>query len=121
MLNGQQVTSLLDSDATHNFVSDSLVARGGLPLEDFSRIQVIMADGFKKKCNKRVPQMSIEFDDYTITNDFCMIGIVDSNIILGIQWLHSLGRYIQDLQQMQLEFMVEGKRIILKALVQGWC
>lgn len=54
VVNGQQVTCLVDSSATHNFVSDCLVARGGLPLEDFARFHVMMADRFKMRCNKRL-------------------------------------------------------------------
>lgn len=96
MVNGLQVTCLFDSGATHNFMSDSLVTREGLPLENFLGFHVMVADGFKRSYNKRVPEMSVEFDGYTITNNFYMIKIVNSDTILGIQWLHFFERYIQD-------------------------
>ena len=46
-----------------------------------------------------------------------MIGVTESDIILGIQSLHPLGPYIQYFQQMELEFVMDGKKIMLKALV----
>ena len=78
-----------------------------------------MADGFLLTCTKVIPQLSIQFGDYTLIGDFYVINLSNLDVVLGLEWLESLERYVQDFRQMQLEFMVNGKKIILKAMENG--
>ncbi|KAH9328906.1 hypothetical protein KI387_001014, partial [Taxus chinensis] len=63
--------------------------------------------------------LSIQMGDYTLTDDFYVIGLGEIDTVLGIQWLQSLGRYVQDFRRMELEFMVDRKKIVLRALFDG--
>lgn len=116
VIKGQRVTCLVDNGATHNFINEGLVAKRGLQVEDFPGFNVTVADGFSMRCTRVVLQLSIQLGDYTLTNDFYVVGLGDIDAVLGIQWLQSLGKYIQDFKRMEMEFIVGGKKVALKAL-----
>ncbi|XP_059068173.1 uncharacterized protein LOC131858745 [Cryptomeria japonica] len=43
----------------------------------------------------------------------------DYDVVLGMQWLQGIGRYIIDHHRMQLEFLSGGKKVILRAASDG--
>jgi len=53
----------------------------------------MVVDGFTTNCTKKISQLSITMGKHTVTDDFYVVGIGETVIVLGIQWLHSLGRY----------------------------
>lgn len=57
--------------------------------------------------------------DYTLTNDFYVLPLEDYDIVIGMQWLRGIGRYVIDHRRMQLEFLADGKKRILRALSDG--
>lgn len=117
VLKGQQVTCLVDRKTTHNFIDEGLVVKRVLQLEDFQGFSVMVANGFKISCTKKISQLSIQLGDYIVSDNFYVIGIGEVDVLLGVQWLHSLGIYIQNFQKMELEFMADGTKIVLRALV----
>ena len=51
-----------------------------------------------------VPWMTLSLGNYTITDDFFMVKVPDTNVVLGVQWLYSLGKYTTNYQTMEMEF-----------------
>jgi hypothetical protein len=46
-----------------------------------------------------------------------MLDLEDTDIILGVQWLSTLGTISQDYQKMKMEFKIaEGKRVVLRGM-----
>lgn len=66
-----------------------------------------------------VSQLSIQIGEYTLTDNFYVLSLGNIDAVLGLQWLQSLGRYIQDSRRMELELMVDDKKIVLKAMPDG--
>lgn len=119
VLKGQRAIGLVDMGATHNFIDEKLVVKCGLQDEQFSGFNVRVADGSTMSCMRRVPQCSMKMGDYTLTDDFYVVSLRELDIILGMQWLETLGRYIIDHCKRQLEFIANGKKIVLKFLSDG--
>ncbi|KAH9296678.1 hypothetical protein KI387_044258 [Taxus chinensis] len=119
VMQGQRVVVLIDSGATHNFIDASLVERWGLQTEDFEGFNVVVANGESMRCTRWVPQVSIMMGNYTVTNDFHIVGMGVTNIVLGVQWLHSLGEFQTNFQMMELKFKSEGRNVILRGLSIG--
>ncbi|KAH9292872.1 hypothetical protein KI387_041945, partial [Taxus chinensis] len=111
-----EIMALLDSGSTHNFMDEGLVNRRGLHYDHFEGFDVTIAGGLTIPCKKRVNKVNILFGEYTLCDDFYVIDLKDNNVVLGMQWLHSLGRVTQDLQAMELSFQHEGKQVTMKAL-----
>ncbi|KAH9326380.1 hypothetical protein KI387_006558 [Taxus chinensis] len=91
VMQGQRVGVLIDSRATHNCIDASLYERRGLQTKDFEGLNGVVANGESLRCTRRVPLVSITMGNYTVTNDFHIVGMGVTNIALRVQWLHSLG------------------------------
>ncbi|XP_059078144.1 uncharacterized protein LOC131876700 [Cryptomeria japonica] len=118
-LKGKRVMSLVDTGAMHNFIDQKLVERCGLQYEEFGGFGVKVADGAVLGCTKWIPQLSIQMGDYTLIDDFYVLPLEDYDVVLGMQWLQGIGRYIIDHHCMQLEFLSGGKKTILRAASDG--
>jgi len=58
--------------------------------------------------------------NHTMTDDFYVVEIEDTNIILGAQWLISLGKHFVNYQSMDLEFRVEnGRKVVFRGMSNG--
>lgn len=115
IVKGQEVMCMVDSGAAHNFLDEDFVVKEGLQIEDFSIFNVMLVDGSKISCTRRIPRLSIQLDDYTFDDKLYAVGIKGTKIVLGVPWLKSLGRHIQDFNNMEVEFTHEGKQIVLRA------
>lgn len=56
----------------------------GLKAKGFEGFNVVVVDGFPMTCTKWVPQLNIALRYYTLTNNFYMVDLVDTNAIFGI-------------------------------------
>ena len=83
---------MVDGGATHNFIDSTLVARRGIPIVDFEWFNVVVASGHCMPCTPKIPQLDVALGNYIVTNDFYVVELPDTNIILGVQWLVSLGK-----------------------------
>lgn len=52
-------------------------------------------------------------------DDFYMINIGEMELVLGLQWLHSLKEYTQNYQTMELKFKSKGKEVVQHGLSNG--
>ncbi|XP_059064922.1 uncharacterized protein LOC131856971 [Cryptomeria japonica] len=119
MIKGQRIVALIDTGAMHNFIDEVVVAKKGLQTEDFEGFKVMVADGFHISCTKKIPNMSMQLGNYEVKDDFYVVNIGDTDVVLGIQWLHSLGEISLNLQTMELKFQSDGKKVVLRGMSNG--
>lgn len=70
IVKGQKVMCMVDSGATHNFIDEEFVVREGQQVEDFSGFNVMLANGSKINCIRRIPRLSIQLDNYTFEDKY---------------------------------------------------
>jgi hypothetical protein len=85
------VTALVDGGATHNFIDVSLVARRGLHTKEFGGFHVAMADAYTMTCLDMIPDLEVKLGNYTMIDTFYVVDLSDTDVVLGVQWLYSLG------------------------------
>jgi hypothetical protein len=83
--------TLVDDGETHNFIDASLVARRGLHTEEFEGLTVVMEDGYTKTCLDMIPNLEVKIGNYTMTYTFYVVDLSDTDAVLGVKWLYSLG------------------------------
>eukprot|EP00253_Pinus_taeda_P002225 PITA_02225 len=71
---GQRVSVLVDSGATHNFIDAQMV------------------------------EQRVTVGTYTLTDHFFVVNIPDNNIVLGVQWLITLGKVTTDWKALEIEW-----------------
>lgn len=70
VIQGKQMTTLVNSGAMHNFMDATLVGRRGIPTKEFDGFNVVVADGYNKICTQKTPRLSVTLGNYIFTNDF---------------------------------------------------
>jgi hypothetical protein len=120
VLQGQRVTILIDGGASHNFIDVSLVNRRHLPTVEFEGFLVEVAGGCTMPCDRYIPQMSLTLGRYNLTQDLYVMDLPDTNVILGVQWLSTLGPITTNYKTMEMSFnSEEGKRVTLKGMTKN--
>eukprot|EP00253_Pinus_taeda_P027576 PITA_27576 len=74
---GQRVSVLVDSGATHNFIDAQMVERR---------------------------ELSVTMGTYKLTDHFFVVDIPNTNMILGVQWLSTLGKVTTDWKTLEMEW-----------------
>ena len=58
--------------------------------------------------------MEVTLGNYTLIDDFYVVDLADTHVVLGVQWLYSLGDICMHYQDMRMEFQDKGgKRVVL--------
>jgi hypothetical protein len=120
VLQGKRVTVLIDGGASHNFDDAALVSKRHLPTIEFDGFMVEVAGGRTMPCDKYIPQMNITLGRYSSTQDFYAMDLPHTNVILGVQWLSTLGPITTNYKTMEMSFnSEEGKKVTLKGMTEN--
>nr|KYP71834.1 Retrotransposable element Tf2 [Cajanus cajan] len=117
MVKGVPVIILIDSGASHNFVSSRVVDSLGLDYGQTTIAKVTLGDGNKKNVQGRCNGVLVELDELQIIIDSYVFDVGDVDLILGVEWLATLGKVTTDWKKQIMEFNYEGKKIQLKGEV----
>jgi len=68
----------------------------------------------------KIPKLVVTLGNYTLTDNFYVVDLADTDIVLGVQWLHSLGEITINYQVMEMTFNIENiKRVVLRGMSNG--
>jgi hypothetical protein len=117
LIQGQRMTTLFDGGATHNFIDASLVARRGLRMEDFEGFHVVVEDGYMMTCLDMIPDLEVKLGNCTLTDTFYVVELSDTDVVLGVQWLYSLGEIRFNYQTLTMSLRhASGLRVVLRGM-----
>ncbi|KZV27561.1 hypothetical protein F511_10965 [Dorcoceras hygrometricum] len=110
-IQGADVVIMIDSGASHNFISRPLGEKLGLNVDESVRFGVCLGDGAKVLGRGLCRDMQIDLGacKLTITGHLFDLGGVD--VMLGVDWLRTLGEVRLDWGRMRMKFQ-EGDRVI---------
>ena len=89
--NRSRVIPMIDCSATHKFISTMVVQKLGLPLKETSGYGVLMDTGLAVKGASICRSVSLTQQNIEIIEDFLPLELGSADVILGLQWLESLG------------------------------
>eukprot|EP00253_Pinus_taeda_P003165 PITA_03165 len=107
---GQRVSVLVDSGATHNFIDAQMVEWRGIQTESFDGFSVLVPGDQTMTCARYVPELSVTMGTYILIDHFFVVDIPDTNMILGVQWLITLGKVTIDWKTLEMEWDDENTR-----------
>ena len=68
-------------------------------------------------CNRCIPGMKLTLGRHDLTQDFYVMDLPDTNIILGVQWLSMLGPITTNYKTMEMSFTDEsGRKVVLRGM-----
>jgi hypothetical protein len=95
----------------------SLVLRWALQTEEFEGFDIAVEDGHTVECLDKVPDLEIKLGNYTVRDTFYVVDLSDTNVVLGVQWLITLGKIATNYQTLEMGFKdCEGKRIVSRGM-----
>jgi hypothetical protein len=108
VLQGQRVSVLIDGGASHNFIDAALLKRRHIPIVEFEGFKVEVAGGSTMPCDRYIPGMKLTLGRHELVEDTYVMDLPDTNIILGVQWLSTLGPITTNYKTMEMSFVEEG-------------
>ncbi|XP_038907170.1 uncharacterized protein LOC120092972 [Benincasa hispida] len=109
------VVVLIDSGATHNFIDDQLVSTLNLPCSPTSSCGIMLGTGKSVRTNGICKGVVLNLPNLTIINDFFPIPLGSADVVMGVQWLMTLGQVECDWSTSKMDFQVGERRVHLKA------
>ncbi|RWW53140.1 hypothetical protein BHE74_00040394 [Ensete ventricosum] len=91
LLKQQLITVLIDTTSTNNFTNSEVAAQLMLQNEDYSGLDVEVADGQILKYDERCPRVKLLRQDQEILAYFFHLPLDDYEAVLDIKWLTTLG------------------------------
>ncbi|XP_010523379.1 PREDICTED: uncharacterized protein LOC104801738 isoform X2 [Tarenaya hassleriana] len=100
----QEVVILIDSGATHNFISLKLMTKLKLRPEGNTQFGVSLGTGMKVKGKGVCKAVRLQLQHIEVVEDFLPLELGSADMILGVQWLQKLGKVQMDFQDLELKF-----------------
>lgn len=109
----QEVVTLIDPGATHNFLSLNLVTTLGLPICETEPYGVRMGTGDKEQGRGICQGIRLQLNDLEIVEEFLPLRLGSSDVILGMKWLETLGTTQTNWKNQTMDFEVDGRQVRL--------
>jgi hypothetical protein len=110
-LAGSPFIALLDSGSTYNFISESAAQRTGLPLQHRPRLTATVANGERVSCVGIIRQAAVTIHSDVFHVDLFVMPLAGYDMVLGTQWLATLGPVLWDFGGRNMTFEWHGKSV----------
>lgn len=108
---------MVDSGVTHNFIDEKFVAQKNIPTIGFDGFSVTNGNGKLTWCKRMVEGLKLRLENYTLEYNFYVLSLGDTHtMVLGVQWLYTLGDIHFKYQKLKTRFQVNNHKIILKGI-----
>lgn len=109
----QTIVVMLDSGATHNFISPDLVKRTHLRMENDAALDIILGTGVSVPGGGVCRDVQVSLPGMSFTSDFIVLDLGNVDVILGMQWLRTLGKCQIDWEKHEYVFWYQGREVTL--------
>jgi hypothetical protein len=105
----KKVIVLIDSGSTHNFIHYKLAKALNLFVYPTPEFQGMIVDGGTINCSGKCNKINLTMGEYVMNIQMIFIPMDGVDVVLGIQWLQSLGTMGFNFQELFMKFSLEGK------------
>jgi hypothetical protein len=105
------LVALLDTGSTHNFIGEEAAHRSGLAIQPRPRLTATVANGERITCPGVIRQAPISISGEPFQVDLFVMPLAGYDLVLGTQWLVTLGRIVWDFQDRTMSFTRQGRAV----------
>lgn len=105
---------LLNSGSTHNFIDSSLARRLGCKVSEVPPMIVRVADGGQLGCGRMVNGFTWKMQGKEFVTDVLLLPLGGCDLVLGVQWLSSLGPILWNFKELTMQFQYLGEKVMLR-------
>lgn len=96
LIEGVEVIIMIDPGAMNNFISHKTVQQLNLPYSTSVKFGVTVGNGERIQGEGECKALCVEVQGMIILEDFLILELGNSGVILGLQWLEKLGETTTD-------------------------
>lgn len=111
---GTQVQILLDGGSLDTFIHPRIVYHLSLPIERTTELRVLGGTERILTSSELVRHVPVQVNVYTITLTLFVLPIAAIDIVIGADWLETLGAHVADYSTSTLKLYQDNQFIILK-------
>jgi hypothetical protein len=115
----QKVIILVDSGSTHNFIHHRIAQETHCYIHAFNNFQIMIANGGSMKCGGRCENVCLQIGDYHLKSHMFSINMGGRDIVLGADWLRTLGPILMDFKELTMQFNQEGHQYNFQGITVG--
>ena len=104
---------LIDSGSTHHFIHCKVAKELNCFLYLAPECQVMVANGGTISFSGKYHNIKLTMGEYVLNSPMLSIPMGGVDVVLGVQWLQSLGTVAFNFQEIFLNFFSEGKEVEL--------
>ncbi|KAG9458686.1 hypothetical protein H6P81_003194 [Aristolochia fimbriata] len=113
-IDGTPIRLLVDSGASHNFISHTLVRKLGLSIDDTTEFGVHLGDGHRVLSRGLCKELKVQIGDIQIAVDCYPFDLGGVDLILGVAWLEKLGKMRVEWRKMYMKFTHNGREVTIQ-------
>ena len=118
-IKNQFLMILVDSVSSHNFLNQNTAKRLNCGVKLISALKITIANGEIMKTHEMCKGVTVEMQGFWQSIDFFLLPFQGCDIVLGIQWLKSLGPIQWDFNTLSMRFKVQDLDVCLRGLQGG--
>ena len=103
--------ALLDTGSTHSFIGEEAAHRTGLPIQPRPRLTATVANGERVSCPGVLRGAPLLIGDFHSTVDLFVMPLAGYDIVLGTDWMATLGQLVWDLVAGTVSFQHAGHAV----------
>ena len=111
---GLPVLALIDSGASHNFLSEDVANKLGMKGEEENSFWVRLGDGRRRQTAGLCKSVTLNLEGVKLLADFHIFPLGGVDVILGVSWLKTLGNVNLNWDTLSMEFNYGGQNVIVK-------
>jgi Reverse transcriptase (RNA-dependent DNA polymerase)/Retroviral aspartyl protease len=113
-IQSQPVQVLIDGGSTNNFISRQAAQFLNLTFAPTQLFRVRVGNGEALQCTAYCQAVSLYIQSHLFTTYLFILDLEGSDVVLGVQWLETLGPILTDWSQLTMEFTYNGNNIHLQ-------
>ncbi|XP_048323214.2 uncharacterized protein LOC107404744 [Ziziphus jujuba] len=113
------IAVLIDGGSTHNFIDQAVVTKYGLPVEKSKKFHVMVANKERIECAGLCHALTMKIQGCPVTADYYVLPVAACPIVLGVEWLDTLGPIETDYARLTMTFKQDGIIHTFQGVQQG--
>jgi hypothetical protein len=110
---------LVDSGSTHNFIHRRIAQETHCYIHAVNNFQIMIANGGSMKCGGHCENVCLQIGDYNLKSHMFAIDMGGCDIVLGVDWLRTLGPILMDFHNLTMQFDQGGHKHKFQGITAG--
>jgi hypothetical protein len=115
----RKVIILVYSGSTHNFIHHCIAQETHCYIHAINNFQIMIVNGGSMKFGGRCENGCLHIGDYHLKYHMFAIDMGGCDIVLGADWLRTLGPILMDFEELTMQFNQEGHQYNIQGITTG--